>query len=69
MCVCVARFKVAHFKFYEGGQKQRFLSVCVVFHFTCFLGGPSNGIKRVVFTPFTPFTSGVGGGGTLSDLH
>ena len=48
VCVCVARFKMAHFKLYEGGQKQRFLSVCVVVHFTCFLGGPANGIKRVV---------------------
>ena len=45
--MCVARFKMAHFKIYEGGQKPEFLSVCVVVHFTCFLGGPSNGIKRV----------------------
>ena len=47
MCVCVARFKMAHFKIYDGGQKQRFLSVCVVVHFINFLGGPANGIKRV----------------------
>ena len=45
--VCVARFKMAHFKIYERGQKPEFLSVCVVVHFTCFLGGPANGVKRV----------------------
>ena len=45
--VCVARFKMAHFKIYERGQKPEFLSVCVVVQFTCFLGGPANGVKRV----------------------
>ena len=38
---------MVHFKFYEGGQKRGFLDVCVVVHFTVFLGGPANGIKRV----------------------
>ena len=48
MRVCVARCKMAHFKSYKGGQKQGLLGVCVVGYFTCFLGGPANGIKRVL---------------------
>ena len=56
--MCVARFKMAHFKIYEGGQKPEFLSVCVVVHFTCFLGGPSNGIKRVDSLPVLQISGG-----------
>ena len=48
LSVCAAHFKVAHFIILGLGQNLKFRRVCVAAHFTFFLGGPSNGINRVV---------------------
>ena len=41
----------AHFIILGLGQNLKFRRVCVAAHLTFFLGGPANGIKRVVSNP------------------